>query len=93
MTSFAFILGVVPLYVASGASSASQRAIGTTVIWGMLIGTILSVFLVLCSMWLCANSLKETAHEHEMAAKHAAEAGMIEDGKTRFRQALKQKAV
>ncbi|MCF7521593.1 efflux RND transporter permease subunit [Neisseria sp. ZJ106] len=46
MTSFAFILGVVPLYLASGASSSSQRAIGTTVFWGMLIGTLLSVFLV-----------------------------------------------
>lgn len=46
MTSFAFILGVVPMYVATGASSASQRAIGTAVFWGMLIGTILSVFLV-----------------------------------------------
>ena len=46
MTSFAFILGVVPLYFSSGASSASQRAIGTTVFWGMLIGTLLSVFLV-----------------------------------------------
>ena len=46
MTSFAFILGVVPLYLASGASSASQRAIGTSVLWGMLIGTILSVFFV-----------------------------------------------
>lgn len=46
MTSFAFILGVVPLYLASGASSASQRAIGTTVLWGMLIGTLLSVFFV-----------------------------------------------
>mgnify|MGYP000954461996 CR=1 FL=1 len=46
MTSFAFILGVVPLYFSSGASSASQRAIGTTVLWGMLVGTVLSVFLV-----------------------------------------------
>ncbi len=46
MTSFAFILGVVPLYISSGASSASQRAIGTTVLWGMLIGTVLAVFLV-----------------------------------------------
>ncbi|MDO4696396.1 MAG: efflux RND transporter permease subunit [Neisseria sp.] len=46
MTSFAFILGVVPLYFASGASSASQKAIGTTVLWGMLVGTVLSVFLV-----------------------------------------------
>ena len=46
MTSFAFILGVVPLFFASGASSASQRAIGTPVLSGMLVGTILSVFLV-----------------------------------------------
>ncbi len=46
MTSFAFILGVVPMYIASGASSASQRAIGTAVLWGMLVGTVLAVFLV-----------------------------------------------
>ena len=46
MTSFAFILGVVPLYFASGASSASQRSIGTAVFWGMLIGTMLALFMV-----------------------------------------------
>ena len=46
MTSFAFILGVVPLYIASGASSASQRSIGTGVFWGMLIGTILAISFV-----------------------------------------------
>ena len=46
MTSFAFISSVVPLFFASGASSASQRAIGTSVLSGMLVGTILSVFLV-----------------------------------------------
>ncbi|SUO97658.1 efflux RND transporter permease subunit [Suttonella ornithocola] len=46
MTSIAFIAGVIPLYIATGASSASQRAIGTSVLWGMLIGTFLSVFLV-----------------------------------------------
>lgn len=46
MTSFAFILGVVPLYIATGASSASQRSIGTGVFWGMLIGTILAVSFV-----------------------------------------------
>lgn len=46
MTSLAFILGVVPLYIASGASAASQQEIGTGVLWGMVIGTPLSVFLV-----------------------------------------------
>jgi multidrug efflux pump len=46
MTSLAFILGVVPLYFASGASAASQRAIGTGVLWGMLVGTVLAVIMV-----------------------------------------------
>jgi multidrug efflux pump len=46
MTSLAFILGVMPLAVAYGAGSASQNAIGTGVIGGMISGTILAIFLV-----------------------------------------------
>lgn len=46
MTSLAFGLGVVPLVLASGASSASQRAIGTGVLGGMVTGTMLAVFFV-----------------------------------------------
>jgi multidrug efflux pump len=46
MTSLAFILGVVPLFVASGAGSASQRAIGTGVIGGMITATGLGVFFI-----------------------------------------------
>ncbi|MEK8048270.1 efflux RND transporter permease subunit [Ideonella margarita] len=46
MTSFAFILGVMPLAIASGAGSASQRAIGTGVVAGMLTATFLAVLLV-----------------------------------------------
>ncbi len=46
MTSMAFGLGVLPLVVASGAGSASQRAIGTGVLGGMLTGTVLAVFFV-----------------------------------------------
>lgn len=76
MTSFAFILGVVPLYIAGGASSASQRAIGTTVFWGMLIGTLLSVFLVPLFYVVVRKFFKETAHEHEMAVRHASKAGI-----------------
>jgi len=44
MTSLAFILGVVPLAIASGASSASQQAIGTGVIGGMLTATFAIIF-------------------------------------------------
>ncbi len=46
MTSFAFILGVFPLAIASGAGSASQRAIGTGVMGGMITATGLAVLLV-----------------------------------------------
>ena len=46
MTSLAFILGVLPLVVASGAGAASQRAIGTGVMGGMITATALGVFFV-----------------------------------------------
>jgi len=46
MTSLAFILGVLPLVLASGAGSASQRAIGTGVMSGMITATVFAVFLV-----------------------------------------------
>jgi len=46
MTSFAFILGVVPLLVATGAGAASRRALGTTVFGGMNAATLLAVFIV-----------------------------------------------
>ena len=43
MTSFAFILGVMPLVWASGAGAASQRAIGIVVFGGMLASTLLAI--------------------------------------------------
>ena len=46
MTSMAFVLGVVPLVISTGAGSASQNAIGTGVAGGMISGTVLAVFLV-----------------------------------------------
>ena len=46
MTSLAFVLGVLPLALASGAGSASQNAIGTGVIGGMLAATFLAPFLI-----------------------------------------------
>jgi multidrug efflux pump len=46
MTSFAFILGVVPLMTASGAGAASRHALGTSVFGGMLMATICGVLVV-----------------------------------------------
>ncbi len=44
MTSFAFILGVVPLVIATGAGAGSRNSLGTGVFGGMLAATVLGVF-------------------------------------------------
>jgi len=46
MTSLAFGLGVLPLAIASGAGSGAQRAIGTGVLGGMVVGTVLGLFFI-----------------------------------------------
>ena len=79
MTSFAFILGVVPLYIASGASSASQRAIGTGVFWGMVIGTLLAVLFVPVFYLIVRKLFKQTARQNERDAAHATAAGVTQE--------------
>ena len=71
MTSLAFILGVVPLAIATGAGSGSQHAIGTGVIGGMLTATVLAIFwvplfFVVVSAWF---SKKQPSNSHEEASQ------------------------
>ena len=63
MTSFAFILGVLPLAIASGAGSASQRAIGTGVMGGMFTATVLAVFMVPVFFVVIRRWFPPTGHE------------------------------
>ena len=46
MTAFSFILGVIPLVIASGAGAESRKVLGTTVFFGMLVATIVSLVAV-----------------------------------------------
>jgi HAE1 family hydrophobic/amphiphilic exporter-1 len=46
MTAFAFILGCVPLWLASGSGAASRQILGTTVIGGMLAATFIAIFVI-----------------------------------------------
>jgi HAE1 family hydrophobic/amphiphilic exporter-1 len=46
MTSFAFILGVLPLVFASGAGQASRHSVGTTVFGGMIVSTLLNLVII-----------------------------------------------
>jgi len=46
MTSFAFILGVLPLYFASGAGKLGRHSVGTAIVGGMLFSTVLNLFFI-----------------------------------------------
>jgi multidrug efflux pump len=70
MTSLAFILGVLPLVVASGAGSASQRAIGTGVMGGMITATVLAVFLVPVFFVVVRSLFKGSKRQREFYASH-----------------------
>ena len=76
MTSLAFMLGVLPLALANGASSASQRAIGTAVIGGMVTGTVLAVFFVPIFFVVVRGFFKGSARQRQIYAEHARAAGV-----------------
>jgi hydrophobic/amphiphilic exporter-1 (mainly G- bacteria), HAE1 family len=52
MTSFAFILGCVPLWLAAGSGAVARQVMGTTVIGGMLAASLIAVFLIPVSFFL-----------------------------------------
>ncbi|MDR6678547.1 efflux RND transporter permease subunit [Pseudomonas oryzihabitans] len=67
MTSMAFILGVVPLAISSGASSGSQHAVGTGVIGGMLTATVLAIFWIPMFYVLVSSLFKDQASKEQEA--------------------------
>ena len=71
MTSLAFILGVLPLVIASGAGSASQRAIGTGVMGGMITATVLAVFLVPVFFVVVRSFFKGSERQRRFYAEHS----------------------
>ncbi|MEW6704191.1 MAG: efflux RND transporter permease subunit [Pseudomonadota bacterium] len=80
MTSMAFILGVLPLVLASGAGSASQRAIGTGVMGGMLTATALAVlfvpvFFVVVRRWFHGSERQRKLYAHELDSSASGKEG------------------
>jgi HAE1 family hydrophobic/amphiphilic exporter-1 len=70
MTSFAFILGCVPLWFASGSGAAARRILGTVVISGMLTASIIAIFIIPVTFYVverlsggARERLPEPAHE------------------------------
>ncbi|AUC11498.1 MULTISPECIES: efflux RND transporter permease subunit [Rhizobium/Agrobacterium group] len=68
MTSLAFSLGVLPMAIASGASAASQNAIGTGVLGGMISATILAIFFVPVFFVFVMKIFGDRKKENEIAA-------------------------
>ncbi|HHX34520.1 MAG TPA: efflux RND transporter permease subunit [Gammaproteobacteria bacterium] len=67
MTSLAFVLGVTPLAIATGAGAGSKHAIGTGVIGGMLTAMVLAIFFVPLFYVLVSSIFKSTADKQEDA--------------------------
>lgn len=78
MTSMAFMLGVLPLAIASGAGSASQRAIGTGVIGGSLFGTVLAVIFVPIFFVVVRSIFKGSERQHQFDKQHSHQMGIEE---------------
>ncbi|MGZ4808173.1 MAG: efflux RND transporter permease subunit [Thermoanaerobaculia bacterium] len=74
MTSFAFILGCVPLWIASGAGAASRQILGTVVVAGMLAATLLGVFLI-PALYVITERLARSEKKLEMRLSHEADEG------------------
>jgi multidrug efflux pump len=82
MTSFAFILGVVPLVIARGAGAEMRRSLGVAVFWGMLGVTAFGVFLTPVFFYVIGwfsrvrkPGEREAAHEEEVPVAHPADEG------------------
>jgi multidrug efflux pump len=76
MTSMAFTLGVLPLALSTGAGSASQRAIGTGVIGGILTGTTLAVVFVPIFFVVVRSLFKGSQRQQQFDAAHAHQTGV-----------------
>jgi HAE1 family hydrophobic/amphiphilic exporter-1 len=66
MTSFAFILGCVPLWIATGAGAVSRQIMGTTVIGGMLAASFIGIFIIPSAFYL-VEKLSGTAAPQNLA--------------------------
>ncbi len=75
MTSFAFIFGIMPLVFATGAGAAGRRSIGTAVVGGMLLSTLLNLFLIPLLYALIAGAeerWRERRSKQTASAQHEA---------------------
>jgi HAE1 family hydrophobic/amphiphilic exporter-1 len=69
MTSFAFILGVLPLVFATGAGALGRRSVGTTIVGGMLLSTVLNLIFIPVLYVILSRLLRRGDRPDEMPAE------------------------
>jgi len=62
MTSFAFILGILPLVFATGAGALGRRSVGTTIVGGMVLSTVLNLFFIPVLYVIMSRLLRRNSH-------------------------------
>jgi Cu/Ag efflux pump CusA len=75
MTAFAFILGVLPLVLSTGAGANSRNILGTTVIGGMLAATMLAIFIIPVTFYVSERFRRKPEHVAPLHAQPAPIAG------------------
>jgi HAE1 family hydrophobic/amphiphilic exporter-1 len=73
MTSFAFILGVLPLVFATGAGALGRRSVGTTIVGGMVLSTVLNLFFIPVLYVILSSLLKSKTETPRKEKKGEAE--------------------
>jgi multidrug efflux pump subunit AcrB len=66
MTALSFVIGVVPLMVATGAGAVSRRIIGITTGWGMIVATFIGIAFIPPLYYIC-QSVREKVSPHKKA--------------------------
>ena len=80
MTSFAFILGILPLVFATGAGALGRRSVGTTIVGGMLFSTVLNLFFIPTLYVILSTILSTGPRRHAPAMIEEEEAAIASHG-------------
>jgi HAE1 family hydrophobic/amphiphilic exporter-1 len=83
MTAFAFILGVVPLVMSTGAGANSRRVLGVTVLGGMLAATVIAIFIIPVTFYVSERFGRRTEKAAMPAPALAPISGGMDDGAPR----------
>ena len=75
MTSFAFVLGVLPLYFATGAGKLGRHSVGTAIVGGMLFSTVLNLFFIPVLYVILKTALGRFSKKHAVEGKAVPQEG------------------